>query len=60
LLRCTRGPVVRICGILCEHGEPTRAYVQHQDWGTEWRDYIGDGFDARNVLRFAAMFYYAA
>jgi hypothetical protein len=59
LWMCTGGPAVRMRGDLSEYGEPTRAYVQHQDWGTGWRDYVGDEFDSGNVLRFASMFYYA-
>jgi hypothetical protein len=36
ILLCTGGPAVRIIGDLDEHGEPCRAWLEYQDWGTPW------------------------
>jgi hypothetical protein len=42
ILLTTGGPAVRIMGELSD-GEPTRAYLQVQDWGTAWTDYYEQG-----------------
>lgn len=39
ILLCTGGPAVRIIGELDEHGQPDRARIEHQDWGTPWTQY---------------------
>ena len=39
ILLCTGGPAVRIMGELNEHGEPEKAWLEHQDWGTPWTRY---------------------
>ena len=59
LLMGTGGPAVRIRGDLNEYGEPTRAYIQAQDWATPWFDVfpVRMGFGAV-LLRFAGLFYY--
>ena len=36
ILLCTGGPAVRIVGELGNHGEPCRAWIEFQDWGTPW------------------------
>ena len=36
ILLCTGGPAVRIVGKLGNHGEPCRAWLEFQDWGTPW------------------------
>ena len=36
ILLCTGGPAVRIIGELGNHGEPCRAWIEYQDWGTPW------------------------
>lgn len=41
ILLGTGGPATRIIGELDEHGQPTRARLQSQDWGTQWTDYRG-------------------
>jgi hypothetical protein len=38
ILLCTGGPAVRIKGELDEHGQPSRAWLEYQDWGTPWTD----------------------
>lgn len=42
ILLTTGGPAVRILGELRD-GEPYRAWLQVQDWGTPWTDYYEDG-----------------
>jgi hypothetical protein len=41
ILLCTGGPAVRIVGQLNEHREPSRAWIEYQDWGTPWTQYCG-------------------
>lgn len=36
ILLCTGGPAVRIIGELDFHGQPYRAWIEFQDWGTPW------------------------
>lgn len=40
LLLTTGGPAVRIMGELDEHSEPDRAWLEVQDWGKPWTQYI--------------------
>lgn len=42
LLLATGGPAVRIMGELSD-GEPTRAWLEVQDWGTPWTEYYETG-----------------
>lgn len=42
ILLTTGGPAVRILGELRD-GEPCRAWLQVQDWGTPWTDYYETG-----------------
>jgi hypothetical protein len=39
ILLCTGGPAVRIVGEL-DRGEPCRAWLEYQDWGTLWTRYF--------------------
>lgn len=57
ILLCTGGPAVRIMGELNEYCQPTRAYMQYQDWGTPWTDYFEDGVAAA-CLEYAQQFYF--
>lgn len=54
LLLCTGGPAVRIRGDLSQ-GEPLRAYLQVQDWGTPWTDVLETGM-AEACLAYASCF----
>ena len=55
ILLGTGGPAVRIvCGL--DDGEPTRAWVQAQDWGTPWTDYVGG--DGETLLTYCRCFYF--
>lgn len=38
ILLCTGGPAVRIRGYLDNHGNPSNAWVEYQDWGTPWTE----------------------
>lgn len=40
ILLCTGGPAVRIRGEL-NRGEPCRAWLEYQDWGTPWTQWFG-------------------
>ena len=42
ILLCTGGPAVRILGELGFDGEPCRAWLEFQDWGTPWTQYFCD------------------
>ena len=56
ILLCTGGPAVRIRGELSEHGEPARAWLEYQDWGTPWMEYHGDNAAQQCLLAYAACF----
>lgn len=56
ILLCTGGPACRIIGELDEHGEPDRARIQHQDWGTPWTDYFDT--DSDTLLAYCRCFYF--
>ncbi len=58
LLLCTGGPAVRIMGELDEHGEPDRAWLEVQDWGTPWTEYYETGV-GELCLKYAQCFYFA-
>jgi hypothetical protein len=58
LLMGTGGPAVRICGDLDDCGQPTRAYLQGQDWGTPWFDVFPGQGSGDVLLEFAGTFYY--
>ena len=59
ILLSTGGPALRLCGDLDEYGQPTRAYLQHQDWGTPWTDYYAGKGSGAVLLTFAQQFYFA-
>ena len=56
ILLCTGGPAVRIRGDLGEYGEPVRAWLEHQDWGTTWQEYHAD-HDNHALLTYASQFF---
>jgi hypothetical protein len=60
ILLSTGGPALRLCGDLNEHGEPTRAYLQYQDWGTPWTDYYAGEGSGEVLLTYAQQFCFAA
>lgn len=56
------GPATRIIGDLNEHGEPMRATLEAQDWGTPWTEYRGAWANggAETLLAYARQFYYVS
>jgi hypothetical protein len=55
ILLCTGGPAVRIVGELDHHGEPCRAWMEYQDWGTPWAQYWGT--TSSTLCRYASHFF---
>lgn len=56
ILLTTGGPALRIIGDLDEHGQPTRARMEHQDWGTPWQELFEADRDV--LLTYAQQFYF--
>lgn len=56
ILLCTGGPACRIRGELSEHGEPSRAWLEYQDWGTPWTQYFGA--EQSVLIEYASHFYF--
>lgn len=57
ILLTTGGPALRIMGELDEHNQPSRAWLEYQDWGTPWtHHYIKDFGDV--LLMFCQQFYF--
>lgn len=55
ILLATGGPAVRIMGEL-SNGEPERAWLEVQDWGTPWTRYYG--IEQDTLLAYARCFYF--
>lgn len=58
ILLSTGGPALQIRGDLNEHGEPDRAWLEYQDWGTPWTEYHGEGCEQETLLTFCRQFYF--
>lgn len=58
ILLCTGGPAVRIMGELDEYGQPTRAWVEYQDWGTPWSERVNEIGDMGALVDYASCFYF--
>lgn len=56
ILLMTGGPAVQIMGELTEDGEPERAWLEYQDWGTSWTRYFDA--DQDTLLAYARCFYF--
>lgn len=56
ILLSTGGPASRIRGELDAHGEPDRAWLEVQDWGTPWTRYFDISQDT--LLAYARRFVY--
>lgn len=56
ILLSTGGPASRIRGELGEHSEPSRAWLEVQDWGTPWTRYFDISQDT--LLAYARCFYF--
>ena len=61
ILLSTGGPALRIRGEL-DRGEPSRAWLEYQDWGTPWTQLIhdarGEPVDSDVLLAYARCFYF--
>jgi hypothetical protein len=55
ILLCTGGPAVRIRGEFNEYGEPDRAWLEYQDWGTPWTQYFGA--ESSVLCKYASYFF---
>lgn len=55
ILLCTGGPAVRIVGELSS-GDPQRAWLEHQDWGTPWTELPNSEGDMDALLTYARCF----
>jgi len=58
ILLCTGGPAVQIRGELDSYGEPCRAWLEYQDWGTPWITRTNDIGDEMALLEYARCFYF--
>lgn len=59
ILLSTGGPALRVMGELDEHAEPSRCWLEHQDWGTPWTRYFSRSAERAFALRwFASLFHY--
>lgn len=53
ILLCTGGPAVRIRGYMGNHGNPSTAWVEYQDWRTPWTElalYQGTALEYAELL----------
>lgn len=55
---CTGGPAVRIMGELDEYGQPDRAWLEYQDWGTPWTERVNNSGEMDTLLAYAECFYF--
>ena len=56
ILLSTGGPATRIRGEIDQHGEPSRAWLEVQDWGTPWTQYFD--IEQDTLLTYARCFYF--
>ena len=55
ILLCTGGPAARIVGELRD-GEPCRAWLEYQDWGTHWTQWFNAS--STTLCEYASNFFY--
>ena len=58
ILLCTGGPAVRVRGELDEYREPSRAWIEYQDWGTPWTMLHDECVDTGTLLTYCQCFYF--
>lgn len=56
ILLCTGGPAVRIVGEL-DRGEPSRAWIEYQDWFKPWTQLFGE-IEQDTLLTYCRQFYF--
>ncbi|QRF76174.1 hypothetical protein Thermo_01691 [Thermoplasmatales archaeon] len=58
ILLCTGGPAVRIVGEFDSDGRPKRAWMEYQDWGTPWTEYLDMSSEKRqHLLTYSEQFF---
>lgn len=57
ILLCTGGPAVRIVGELNGYAEPSRAWLEYQDWGTPWTQAF-NVIEQSTLLQYCQQFYF--
>lgn len=55
ILLTTGGPALRIRGEL-DSGQPSRAWLEYQDWGTSWTQYFD--VEQSTLIEFCQVFYF--
>ncbi len=58
ILLGTGGPATRIVCELDQHMEPSRAWIEAQDWGTPWTEYRGDAISDDALLTYCGCLYF--
>lgn len=58
ILLCTGGPAVRIVGELDEYRQPSRAWIEYQDWFTAWTHLIDAPIESDTLLTYCQQFYF--
>lgn len=58
ILLCTGGPAVRIMGELNGFGQPDRAWLEYQDWGTPWTERVNGEGEMGALIAYAECFYF--
>jgi len=56
IVLCTGGPHVEIRGELDNYGQPSRAWMQYQDWGTPMQQVFG--VEQSTLLTYCSQFYF--
>jgi hypothetical protein len=56
VLLATGGPAVRVMAELDEHGEPSRAWLEVQDWGKPWTHHYGGEGSGETLLSYCQAF----
>jgi hypothetical protein len=57
ILLCTGGPAVRIIGELDDDMQPTRAWIEYQDWGTPWTHLYPMPIEHETLLTYCREFF---
>lgn len=57
ILLGTGGPACRIRGEL-SGGEPSRAWIEYQDWGTPWTELVCPPIESDTLLTYCSQFYF--
>lgn len=58
ILLCAGSPAVRIVGELDEHLQPSRAWIEYQDWGTPWTHLVDCPASQDTLITYCQQFYF--